>query len=377
MTRVAPNNLAKIHIDQEAIAHNYRVLRGLLPEGMKVAGVVKADAYGHGIILASKTLKAEGAEFLAVVSVAEAKTLRDAGVDGPILLLMGVAVEDAPLAVGLGLVPVVDRAETLDALSLAASALGRVAQCHIKLDSGMGRLGVTPDTALAMLSHASQLANVEVTGLASHLATSGVPEDAHAIAQAKVYQDTVATARDRGFALPHSSLYATGGVMVPVLDDPGAQGLVRPGIGLYGALADPASAGRADLRGAMSLSTTLHALRNIPEGASVSYGCTWTATRDSHIGVLPVGYSDGYPRAASNRGFVLFRGARVPIRGRVCMNMIMIDLTDFDPLPDLGEEVVLLGRQGADEITLDELGGWADTISYEISCSLGAAVYRD
>jgi alanine racemase len=376
MTRVAPNNLAHLVIDQEAIAHNYRVLRGLLPEGVKVAGVIKADAYGHGMISVGKTLKAEGAEFLAVVNVAEAKTLRDAGVVGPILLLMGVATEDAALAVGLGLVPVVTRSETLDALSYAASALGRVAQCHIKLDSGMGRLGVMPDTALALLSHAAGLANIEVTGLASHLATSGVPNDEHAIEQAKVYERTVKAARERGYALPHSSLYATGGIMVPVLDDPGAQGLVRPGIGIYGALADPASAGIAELRGAMSLSTQLHALRDIPEGATVSYGCTWTATRASHIGILPVGYSDGYPRAASNRGFALFRGARVPIRGRVCMNMIMVDLTDFDPLPELGEEVVLLGRQGVDVITLDELGGWADTISYEVSCSLGAAVYR-
>jgi alanine racemase len=377
MTRVAPNPLVRLEVEQDAIAHNYRALRALLPDGVLVAGVVKADAYGHGLVAVGRTLKREGAELLAVVSVDEARTLRDAGVEGPIMLLMGVPDEDAALAVELELVPVIDRAETLEALSQAAVKLGRTALCHVKLDSGMGRLGVSPDEALALLAHAEKLPSLEVAGLASHLATSGAPGDEFALKQARVYEETLRRARDRGFALPHSSLNATGGTLVPVLSDPAAQGIARLGIGLYGALPDPASKGRAELRGAMSFSTRLHAIKTIPAGATVSYGCTWTATRDCVIGVLPAGYSDGYPRAASNRGFALFRGARVPIRGRVCMNMIMIELTDFTPAPELGEEVVLLGRQGADEITLDELGGWAGTISYEVACSLGAANYRD
>ena len=164
--------------------------------------------------------------------------------------------------------------------------------------------------------------------------------------------------------------------MAPPPASPGAPAYARLGIVLYGGLPDPASAGRADLRGVMSYRSRLLAVRPARAGSAVSYGATWVAPRDTWLGVVPVGYSDGYLRAASNRAAMLVGGRPAPVRGRVCMNLIVIDLEGFDPLPRPGEEVVLLGRQGQAEISADQLGDWAGTIGYEITCALGAANRR-
>lgn len=366
-----PENRLYVHLG--AIAHNLTSLRSLLPRGVRVAGVVKADAYGHGMIPVARLLKEQGAEALAVAFLQEGVALRQAELPGTILVMVGPDPDQASLAVEHGLTPFVDSAESLKALSAAAKAGGGRAQCIIKVDTGMGRLGVWPRDALEFLRMAASLPGLEVTGLASHLATSGVPHSAYADKQAEIFAQLVAAARGEGFPLPDSCLAASGGVLVPPKAALGAPSLVRLGVALYGALPDDESVGRADLKGAMSFKTRLHSVRRVPAGTKVSYGCTWEAPTDIFLGSLPVGYSDGYLRSASNRAEVLVGGRRAPVRGRVCMNIIMIELAGFDSLPRPGDEVVLLGRQGDEEITLDELAGWAGTIGYEISCSLGAA----
>jgi len=376
MSRVAPSPDNLVTVDLQAVADNLAAMRALLPSGMGVAGVVKADAYGHGMVPVALRLKAEGAEALAVALVNEGALLRRAGIEGPILVLMGLTPEQAPLAVAHDLSPFLAVWEDFAALSQAAQAGGTQAACHLKIDTGMSRLGVSPGEALELLERVAALPGLKVEGLASHLATSGVPGDPTAQKQAEVFSSLLAEARRRGHALPASSLEASGGVLAPPANAPEPPGLARLGISLYGGLPAMESRGAAPLRTAMRFTSRLAAVRLVPAGAGVSYGHLWRAPQDTWLGVVAAGYSDGYPRHASNRGQVLIAGKPAPIRGRVCMNAIMVDLTGFDPLPAPGDEVVLLGRSGAEEITADQLGGWAGTISYEITCSLGAANRR-
>ncbi len=363
----------KLTVDLDAIAHNLACLRALMPADSRVAGVVKADAYGHGAVPVAKRLKAEGAEFLAVATLAEALELREAGLAGPVMLLLGLWPSEAPLALEHELLPVTDRLEVLEALAAAGRSTGRIARAQIKVDTGMGRLGVHPQEALGLFQAASKLEGLAITGLVSHLATSGLPGSEHAKRQAQTFSQLLQTARDQGHELPDSSLAGSGGVLVPPNGAPAPPAIARLGISLYGGLPDEGSAGLAALRTAMSFTSRLISVKQVPAGTPVSYGCTWVAPTDTWLGVVPVGYANGYLRSLSNQGVMLISGQRVPVRGRVCMNLTVLELGALGPKVKVGDEVVLLGRQGSEEITLDELGGLAGTISYEISCALGAA----
>ncbi|MCF8032201.1 MAG: alanine racemase [Desulfarculaceae bacterium] len=376
MTRVAPNPDNLVTVDLDAVASNLAALRALLAPGLGVAGVVKADAYGHGMLPVARRLKAEGAEALAVAVPREGVLLRRAGVQGPILVMMGLAPNSAPEVAAHRLTPFLSTMEEFAALSQAAQALGREASCHLKVDTGMSRLGAHTREALELLNAAAALPGLRLEGLASHLATSGNPGDGFAQRQARAFGGLLDQARQQGHALPQSSLAASGGVLAPPQGAPGGPGLARLGISLYGGLPHQASQGRAELRGAMRCTSRLALVKRVPPGACVSYGCTWEAPRDTWLGVVAAGYSDGYPRSASNQGAVLINGRLAPIRGRVCMNAFMVELTGLDPLPQASDEVVLLGSSGDAEISADQLGQWAKTISYEITCSLGAANRR-
>jgi alanine racemase len=370
----SPDN--RLSVDLDAIAHNLSRLRALMPPGSRVAGVVKADAYGHGSAQVARRLKSEGAEFLAVATLAEALELRQASVEGPIMLLLGLWPAEAPLALEHDLLTVTSHHEVLQALAAAGRTAGRTAQAQIKVDTGMGRLGLHPKDALELLQETAKLEGLSITGLVSHLATSGLPGSEHAHKQSRDFAELLKTARDLGHELPDSSLAGSGGVLVPPNDAPGDPPpltLARLGISLYGGLPDEGSAGLADLRTAMRLSSRLIAVKQVPAGTPVSYGCTWTAPNDTWLGVVPTGYANGYLRSLSNKGVMLVQGRRVPLRGRVCMNLTVLELGELGPNLKAGDEVVLLGRHGDEEITLDELAGLAGTIGYEISCALGAA----
>ena len=363
----------RLVVNLENIAHNLAALRACLPAGSRVAGVVKADAYGHGLVPVARVLKKEGAEALAVASLDEAAVLRREGIEGPILILLGLWPGQAARALELEVTPILTSREAVEELAAAGRAAGRPATCHIKVDTGMGRLGLRPEECLEFLDWAAGLEGIRVTGLVSHLSTAGEPGDQHCRKQARIYLELLQACRRRGQQLPDSSLAGSGGALVP---PPGLEDMplmVRLGISLYGGLPSPGAAGRAELRDAMSFRSRLLAVRLAPAGTLVSYGGTYQVPRDTWLGVVPVGYSEGYPRTLSNRAVMLVGGRRVPVRGRVCMNLTMLDLGGLEPRPRPGDQVVLLGRQGEQEIALEELAQWADTISYEITCSLGAA----
>lgn len=370
----SPDN--RLTVDLAAIVHNLGALRALLPRGARVAGVVKADAYGHGLVPVARALKDAGAEALAVAVLAEGAHLRKAGVQGPIYLLLGVRPDQARRAAAGELTPICADLEVFRALDAVGRERGRPVPCQLKVDTGMGRLGLALEETWEALEQLMRLPGIELTGLVSHLATAGDPSSDYAPRQATAFAGLLAQARQRGLALADSSLAGSGGVLAPVKQMPSPPCLVRLGVALYGGLPDPASAGRAELKGAMSFTSRLLTVRRAPAGTLVSYGCTWRARRDTWLGVVPAGYSDGYPRSASNRARMLVAGRPAPIRGRVCMNLTVIDLEGFDPLPRPGEAVTLLGRQGGAEITADQLAAWAGTIPYEITCSLGAANKR-
>ena len=376
MSRLAAHPDTLLTVDLGRIARNLARLRGLLPSGMQVAGVVKADAYGHGLVPVARLLKQEGAEALAVANLTEGLILRRAGLAGPILLMLGISPGQARSAASFGLTPFVGDMEVPRALAAASAELGRPVTCQLKVDTGMGRLGVAPQDALELLEALAALPGLEVSGLASHLATAGEPDHPHTHTQTQTFARLLAQARDQGHPLPQSSLAGSGGVLVPPPGAPGPPGMVRLGMALYGGLPSPQAGPPVILRTAMGLTTRLHTLRRVPAGTLVSYGATWQAPADTWLGALPVGYSDGYPRALSNQAQVLVGGRRVPVVGRVCMNLTMVDLGPNPPGVRAGDPVVLLGSQGEEEITVDQLAAWADTIPYEICCRLGAVHRR-
>ncbi|MFH1057185.1 MAG: alanine racemase [Pseudomonadota bacterium] len=382
MPRPAYNPDNRLTIDLAALQSNLAALRAALPAGVRVAGVVKADAYGHGLVPVARRLKAAGAEALAVAIAAEGRVLRRAGVSGPVYLLLGLSPREARAAAELDLTPICADPAAFAALAAAGRAIGRPAACQLKVDTGMGRLGVTPAEALEVLDSLAREPGLHLTGLVSHLATAGEPDSPQAARQTALFADLLAVARARGHALMDSSLVASGGALVPPPGWPGAPGspgrlgLARLGIGLYGCLPAPGAAGRAPLLPVMSYATRLISVRPAPAGTTVSYGATWTAPHDTWLGVAPVGYSDGLLRSASNRAAMLVAGRLAPVRGRVCMNLTVLDLGGIEPRPAIGDPVMILGRMGGAAISADQLGEWAGTISYEVTCALGAANRR-
>lgn len=366
-----PHNF--LNIDLDTIAGNLLTVRGRLPQGVRVAGVVKSDAYGHGMVPVARKLKEAGAEYLAVAHAEEGAILRREGLAGPIILLLGISEEQAAQAARLRLTPVLQDFELIDALSGAAKSLGLKAQCHIKLDSGMGRLGLAPEDALELLRRTARLDGVQIRGIVSHLATGGEDDKSYAQKQAQIFSDVISLAAQEGFDLPDSSLSNSGGAIAPPAAMPGAPLIARIGIALYGGHPDPAATDLAPIKGAMRFSSTLLAVKPVGAGTPVSYGCTWVAPENTWLGVVAAGYGDGYPRSASNQASMLVHGSRAPVVGRVCMNLSVLDLGDFEPLPQPGDEVVLLGSQDNEEITSDELAEKSGTISYEILCRLGAS----
>ena len=376
MTHTAPGPRNRLSVHLDAIAHNLAQLKSLLPAGAGVAGVVKADAYGHGLEPVARRLSAEGVDALAVAEVSEGALLRQAGLDEPILVLVDPGPEQADEAARNDLTPFVGSAHTLQALSAAGLKRGKPIPVHIKLDSGMSRLGLMPSEVMAFLDLCRGLPGVEPVGISSHLATSGEPEDSFVARQAKVYLEILGQARESGYPLKASSLLNSGGVMVQPAGVLEAASLVRPGIALYGGLPSPGADGRAQLREAMRMTSRLAAVRFCKAGSKVSYGLTWTAPRDTWLGVVPLGYADGYPRLLSNRAHMLVNGQKAPVRGRVCMNLTMIDLEGLEPLPKAGDEVVVLGAQADEYISGGQLADWAQTINYEIYLSLGNANRR-
>ncbi len=363
-------------IDLEALRANVGVIRRSVPSRAAVLAVVKADAYGHGFLEISRELERQGVDAFGVAFLAEAIQLRKSGIDKPILLLGGVYPGQERKCVGFGISSAVFSLDQLKAFDLAAGKLYRKALVHLKVDTGMGRLGIPYDQVPALLDALKLLPNIYLEGVLSHFASADELDESGQYftrQQAERFSWAVEQVRKAGFAPRYVHIANSAGAL---LNDYLFCNLVRPGIALYGALPSPDFQGRLTLQPVMRLKSKIAMLKWVEPSTPISYGRRFTAEQRTLIASVPVGYADGYPRALTNKGQALVRGQRARVSGTVCMDWLMLDVTHI-PGVTVGDEVTLMGedRQG-NRVFAEELAEWAGTIPYELFCGISKRVPR-
>lgn len=364
-------------VDLSALAHNYHVIKKGLPKKIGIMAMVKADAYGHGAVPVSKTLEGAGVRALGVATVEEGIELREAGIKAPIIVmggLMGAGPSASQKMIEADLTPVIHSKGVLDAIEADARRARKKAGVHLKIDTGMGRLGARPEALPSILSQIKKCPHLFVEGVMTHLA-EGDNEDASS-AQMELFLESrkkieAELGEIKVWHIANSSALFRG---EPV-DIPSSKEVwVRPGLALYGDFSGRKFAGGV-LKPVMSLLSRAVLLKNVPSGSKISYGGTFTTIRTTRIAIIPIGYADGYPWSASGKAKVLIRGMKVPVLGRVTMDMIVADVTDIASV-SVGDEVVLMGAQGSEAISLEDIASWAGTITYEILCGISKRMPR-
>lgn len=356
-----------IEIDLAALRYNFSKVRELVGKGTAVLGVVKSDAYGHGMVAVARELESQGVEYLGVSTCREAVTLRQGGLKAPVLLLLGVEEDELADVIKHGLTPVLYRSDVARAVSAAALAADTQIPVHMKIDTGMGRLGVPYVEAEKFFELLTSLEGIRVEGLLSHFATADEHDKSFSAQQLERFRRALTQAENIGLNFRYTHIANSAGVID--LPDSYLQ-LVRPGLMLYGAPPSQELHHPITLKPVMTLKTRVLQLKEVPTGSPIGYGCTYSTSRPSLIATLPVGYDDGYDRLLSNKGEVLVRNRRAPVVGRISMCLTTVDVTEIPGVqPD--DEVVLLGRQGKEEITADDIAAKIGTINYEIFCNLG------
>ncbi|MCO5054307.1 alanine racemase [Thermomonas sp.] len=358
-------------VDLDALAGNLRAIRGRV--GVPVMAILKANAYGHGLIPVARHLQAQGAGQFGVAFVEEGIALRRAGITVPILVLGGILGRQAGQLIEHDLELTVSSIDKLRKVEAAAQALGRKAVVHLKIDTGMERIGVHSETCAPFIEAAVASRWCTLKGVYSHLACADDPGSAMTALQLERFHAACAHFTRLGAPMPIRHLANSGGILHfpdSWLD------MVRPGILLYGVLPDPQARPTIEVRPALELLSQVVYFKVVHAGRPVSYGATWAPPADTRIVTIPLGYGDGYPRALSNRGQVLIRGRRLPIVGRVCMDQFMVDLGP-DGTAYNGDDVVLIGQQGDAAIRVEDLALQADTIGYEILTRLNERIPRE
>lgn len=359
-------------VDLSALTHNLTQLRGLLSTGCEIMAVVKANAYGHGAVEISRSLMTEGVVRVAVVSLDEGIALRAAGITIPIVILGPLFPEQIRDAIAHRLTPVISDRSLLQTLAQATASLATTYPIHLKVETGMGRLGLATDELLNLIDSGQLPASLRIEGLMTHFADADGPTTGQTEQQLTLFQSVVNGITARGLSIPLIHAANSGAA---VRYPHSHYSLIRPGIMLYGYHTLPASIPAPDLKPVLSLRSCIAQMRTIQTGGTISYNATFVAKRPTRVAVLPIGYADGFNRRLSNRGEVLVHGRRARIIGLVCMDMVMIDVTEI-PEAAVRDEVVLIGRQGADQITAADLAEWTGTIAYETLCAIGPRVPR-
>ncbi len=351
-----------VEIDLEAIRRNFARFAEKLPPTVKIIPAVKKEAYGHGLIEVARMLADEPRhEAFCVATIDEALRLRRAGIQSSIFCMSVLRDEALRVALAEGIILTVTDLSDAREISESAKAIGKTAETHLKIDTGLGRLGRLPHEIIGLLPEIVRLTHLRLDAVWTHLADGG-NDRAGAKAQAERLANFLKEAQQTGFKDLRCHL---GGSDAFVLCDEFQFDAIRSGIALYGY-----HPGIEGLEPAMTFKSRVIYRRRAPAGTKISYGGTHTLRRDSELALVGAGYGNGYPRSLSNRGQVLIRGRRLPILGRVCMDQIVVDVTDF-PSVELGDEAVLFGRQGSEILSADEVANWAETISYELLCSAG------
>ena len=370
MSETACDRPTRVVVDLDRLSGNLRAIRSHV--GVPVMGIVKANAYGHGLVPVARHLQAAGVDQLGVAFVEEGVALRRAGIDVPILVMGGVFGPQVAQFIEHGLDITVSSIDKLRQVEAAAESLGRKAVVHLKIDTGMERIGVHSETCGPFIAAAVASRWCEVRGVYSHLACADDPTSPMTDVQLERFLHACAHFDRLGAPMPLRHLANSGGVLhfpATHLD------LVRPGILLYGVLPDPASQATINVQPALSLISQVVYFKVVRSGRSVSYGATWTADGDTRVATIPIGYGDGFPRSLSSRGAVLIRGARRPIIGRICMDQFMVDL-GADGTAYNEDMVVLVGEQGDLRLSVETVAEAAGTIPYEILTGLNARIPR-
>jgi alanine racemase len=362
-------------IDLDALAHNYRVIRTHVGRDVKILAAVKANAYGHGAVACAARLEQEGVDWFGVALPEEGVELRNAGISTPVLCLAGFWQGQESTCLQQKLTPVVYRLDMIESLDRAAREAGLTADVHVKIDTGMGRLGVRAGNVPELCEALKRFRNVRVDGLMTHLAAADEESKQTFTNQQLVrFDEAINTFRERGFR--PRFIHAANSAATFARSRNG-ENLVRPGGALYGFTRDvlPANIEAPPLRPVMSVHSRIMLLKKVPVGEKLGYGTTFETRRESLIATLPIGYDDGYVRLLSNCGRVLLRGQFAPVVGRVSMDLTLIDVTEVDGV-QLNDQVTLLGAAGSNRITAEEIGATAGTISYEITCGISDRVPR-
>lgn len=359
-------------VDLSALSHNLREVRRLVGR-RKIMAVVKANAYGHGMIPVARALLAAGADWLGVARGTEALELRSRGITAPVLVLGYVDPGESPALASAGIHLTVYDRRTAEALAGVAQREGKTLRVHLKVDTGMGRLGMPHDAsgvqdALAV----ANLTGIKVEGLFTHFACADDPDEGSVRLQVERFLQFARQLEKEGLRI--TCKHAANSAAVMRLPESHLD-MVRPGIMLYGLHPSPFTSGYADLHPVMSFKARVAQVKSVGAGFPVSYGWTHRTSGPAVLATVAVGYADGYSRLLSGRGEVLIRGKRVPLVGRVCMNLLIVDVTGVESVAT-GDEVVLFGRQGEVFLPVEEIAEKVGTINYEVVCAVGAGVPR-
>lgn len=359
-------------INLSALRHNVSLLKGHVGSDVLMAAVVKANAYGHGAVEVARAALEEGADRLAVARFSEAMELRTAGIGAPILMFGQSPAEHARQMIDLDLTPTMNSYEDARRLSEEAVSLGKRISVHVKIDTGMGRVGLV-DRRVDDYEKIIRLPGIEVTGIFTHFANADAADKTHALEQFRLFQQLLDQLERRALPIPlrHAANSAATIEMPRTHLD-----MVRPGIALYGLPpSNEVDSSILPLKPVMTLKARIIQVKEVPSGFKVSYGSTHETREPGVIASVPVGYADGYSRLLSSKGSMLVKGQRAPVIGRVCMDLTMIDVSHIQDVRP-GDEVVILGSQGSEVLSADEIAGQTGTINYEVVSSIASRVPR-
>lgn len=374
------NDLSRVEISKEALRHNIQQIRTLIGPSRILCACVKANAYGHGLVETSKIFLESGVNWLSVNALFEAKALREAMIGNPIYIMGYVPLSDLEEAVVLDCRLVVYNKETIEKLGEITNKMKQPVKVHIKLETGNNRQGILPNELLEFVNYSKKFKFIEIEGLATHFANiEDTTDHSFAEKQLNIFKESIDMMQKNGIEIPikHCANSAATILFPEIYFD-----MVRPGISCYGMWPSNETyisyvkkgGGEFSLTPAFSWKTKIAQIKTIPSGEYIGYGCGFRTTHETRLAIIPVGYYDGYDRGV-NGGHVLIRGKRAPVRGRVCMNIIMVEITD---IPDVRveDEVVLIGREGDEQITAEQFGEWAGTINYEVTTRVNERVPR-
>ncbi len=365
-------------VDLDAVRYNMEQMHKHLSPGTKMMGVIKTDGYGHGAVPIGRELEALSyVSGYAVATAEEAFTLREAGLKKPILILGYTFPYSYEQMIEEGVRSTVFTYEAAKELSDIAVAAGKKCKIHLKIDTGMTRIGIHPDDeGVTLIGQIVGLPGLEIEGIFTHFATADEADRTKTYQQMMLFKEYAEQVESRlGLAIPMKHCSNSAGIAeIPEAN----MDAVRAGIILYGLWpSDEVQAdGRIQLRPMLSLKSRVVYVKTVPKGQEISYGGTYTTTRDTRVATICIGYGDGYPRSLSNRGHVLVKGQRAPILGRVCMDQFMIDVTDISSPVRVGDQVTLIGTDGGEHITMEELGAVSGRFNYELACDIGKRIPR-